>query len=236
MQLKRRRSISILTAVLLCSVMLLCLAAPATAINGSLTIKLEDPDMLAAIRSGATVSLSLYRIAGRIGSDWTFADPDVQAFSDLAKYIRAYESAIWGGSRDSATLTRISDRIDRIDPITGKSVEAVSTKQIPADGTVVFENLPEGIYFYRSTDRVYVDREILTLQSAVVPVPFIYDGNVLYGITASPKVVRERPYTSLSITKVWSDNNNQDGLRPTAEQGLPTIENLTRQNTSYFNY
>ena len=181
MKHKKSFSVRLLPGVMvlcLCAALLLGSAMPAHAASATITIHVDDTRLLQELNKGAKVSLSLYKIAGRSGSAWNYAE--APAFAGLSGRINAYELALQRGiTPDLSVLSGISA------VIASSGVIPVATRSFSADGRVTFDGLSEGLYFFAMA----VGPELLTIQSAIVPVPYTFKGAVLpSGIVTTAKV------------------------------------------------
>lgn len=173
-----RRSLSALAALCLCAVLLFGTAAPASAQNGSLTVKVDDSRLLKALSDGTRVIAALYKIAGRTGSDrdyeWSFVDEQglTTPFAAFATRLVAYEDAIRNDrSPDTSLLADVEELIR------SGVAKPVGMGNFSASGSVTFDNLPEGLYFFMMIS----GPSLLQMTSAVVPVPYVFRGSALYG-------------------------------------------------------
>ena len=102
---------------------------------------------------------------------------------------------------DSLKVT-VNDEEKDVDPSTGVSTIAV----IPSLSAVSGENTTTIITYYTVTEEDVVDANpIKNVAKATVP-----DGPT----EESEEEVPVNPDTSISVKKIWDDNNNQDGIRP----------------------
>lgn len=153
----------------LCTVFLLGMAETVFAEDGTVAMKVDDTRLLRELGNGVNVSVGLYRLAGRTGEAWNFAE--VPAFESFASRLTSYELALQSGSTpDLALLTTLSNQIR------DNGINAVATGRFPAAGSLTFENLPEGLYFLQMTQ----GPQLLQFQSAIIPVPFTFRGSVHY--------------------------------------------------------
>ena len=190
MKMKHRKSGRGVTAglmlVFLCAVLLLGTASPALALNGSVTVRVDNERLLKALHEGETVILNLYKLAGKDSSGWTYGD--TPSFAGISEDLCRYEEALQAGATpDLKTLDKISKLIKAND------IKPLKTQKFSSAGMLTFDNLPEGLYYYMLADRVTVDGYTLTMQGAIVPVPFIYKGDVLYGMETKAKADWMRP-------------------------------------------
>ena len=102
---------------------------------------------------------------------------------------------------DSLKVT-VNDEEKEVDPSTGVSTIAV----IPSLSAINGENITTIITYYTVTEEDVVDANpIKNVAKATVP-----DGPK----EESHEEVPVNPDTSVAVKKIWSDNNNQDGVRP----------------------
>ena len=175
------RALRGLAVLCLCAVLLLGTAGSAFAAGSLVTIKVDDTRLLQELKSGTEVSLSLFKIAGRTGSGWNFAEAPL--FAGLSDRITAYEAALQKGSRPSDTelLSDIADLILK----NSTSVKPVATKRFSASGSLSYDGLSEGLYFFAEAS----GPDQLRITNAIIPVPFTYAGKVLpSGIETTMKV------------------------------------------------
>ena len=180
------RAVKTLAVVCLCAVLLLGTAAPASAMDGSLTVKVDDTRLLQELAAGAKVTVALYKIAGRTGTDkdykWQFVDEAglTTPFAGLADRIEAYETAIRNDRTPDTSLLTVLEAL-----IQSGVARPVEMGAFSSTGRVFFDDLPEGLYFFMMTS----GPKLLKVKSAIVPVPFVFKGAVLYkGIETTAKV------------------------------------------------
>lgn len=173
-----RRVLAELAALCLCAVLLFGTAVPAFAAGAAVTVKVDDARLLQELAGGANISLSLYRIAGRSGGEWNYAE--APAFAGLAGQINAYELALQGGHTPGLSVLKAITGV-----IAGGGVTPVAARSFSPDGRVTFDGLPEGLYFFAKA----AGPDLLIIQSAIIPVPFTFKGAVLpSGIETTAKV------------------------------------------------
>ena len=173
-----RRALTGLTALCLCAVLLFGTAVPAFAAGATVTIKVDDARLLKELAGGTNVSLRLYKIAGRNASGWNYAE--APAFAGLSSAINAYEMALQNGTTPSLTVLSAITSV-----IASSGVTPVATRSFSSGGSVTFDGLSEGLYFFVKGS----GPELLTIQSAIVPVPYTFKGAILpSGIVTTAKV------------------------------------------------
>lgn len=203
---------------LLCAVILLSAASSALAINGSVTIKVDDKNLLKVLQNGTEVSVNLYKLADKDGDEFVYGK--TPSFAGISEDLKKYEQALQEGSTpDLSTLAKVEKLIK------ANSIKPVDTKKFSAGGTLMFGNLPEGLYFYQLAGSVKVEGSTLVMQSAIVPVPFIYKGNVLYGMETLAKVDWDKPPTPTPPTPP-TPTPNVPSYRATPTPEVVTIESL----------
>lgn len=102
-----------------------------------------------------------------------------------------------------------------------KSVEAQSEAMTNNDGYLKFSGLSDGIYLIRQIN-TKTDFERLgytyTTEPYIVAIPSLdSNGNKVRNIICQPKGILkelEKKATSLTVYKVWKDDNNKKGIRP----------------------
>lgn len=102
-----------------------------------------------------------------------------------------------------------------------KSVEAGSEAMTNNDGYLKFSGLSDGIYLIRQIN-TKTDFERLgytyTTEPYIVVIPSLdSNGNKVRNIICQPKGILkelEKKATSLTVYKVWKDDNNKKGIRP----------------------
>lgn len=102
-----------------------------------------------------------------------------------------------------------------------KSVEAQSEAMTNNDGYLKFSGLSDGIYLIRQIN-TKTDFERLgytyTTEPYIVVIPSLdSNGNKVRNIICQPKGILkelEKKATSLTVYKVWKDDNNKKGIRP----------------------
>jgi hypothetical protein len=138
----------------------------------------DDARLLKELAGGTNVSLRLYKIAGRNASGWNYAE--APAFAGLSSAINAYETALQNGTTPSLTVLSAITAV-----IAGGGVTPVATRSFSSGGSVTFDGLSEGLYFFVKAS----GPELLAIQSAIVPVPYTFKGAVLpSGIVTTAKV------------------------------------------------
>ena len=124
-----RRVLAELAALCLCAVLLFGTAVPAFAAGAAVTVKVDDARLLQELAGGTNVSLRLYKIAGRSGGEWNYAE--APAFAGLAGQINAYELALQGGHTPGLSVLAAITGV-----IAGGGVTPVAEKSFSADGRV----------------------------------------------------------------------------------------------------
>ncbi len=167
-----------LMVLCLCATLLLGSAMPAHAASATITIHVDDTRLLQELANGTNVSLRLYKIAGRNASGWNYAE--APAFAGLSSAINAYEMALQNGTTPDLTVLAGIYAV-----LAGGGVGPVATRSFSSDGSVTFDGLSEGLYYFVMAS----GPELLTIQSAIVPVPYTFKGAVLpSGIETTAKV------------------------------------------------
>ena len=175
-----RRAVTGLAALCLVAVLLFGTASPAMPeVTGHMILKVDNEQILAMLKNGEKITLSLYRLSGRSGDylnpKWNFVDPF--DFASLADRISAYEAKVRTDKypNDDDLLKEVEDLIKK------NNVKVVDSGDFSRDGTVEFDGnepdgLKEGLYFFMMT----AGPSRVSIKSAIVPVPFVYKTAMYY--------------------------------------------------------
>lgn len=206
------KKIKALTAMLIALMMAFCLTVHAsdasTVIDwertGSITITLHDTTEEHNVIPGAT--FVLYHVADAVSVDNNLAFEYTEAFEGCGADLNDLNAA--GLAEELLAYARAN------------GIEGV-VKTADENGTVVFEDLPLGLYLIAQEGEL---EGYYPINPFVVAIPMTNaEGTAwIYDIEASPKaetapiVTPEPVYRSITVRKVWDDEDDAQHFRPAA--------------------
>ncbi|MGI6229806.1 MAG: Cna B-type domain-containing protein [Tractidigestivibacter sp.] len=171
-----------------------------------------------------------YRVVEDDGPSWVVIDKDTEHdvtltttaggnvdVNDEVQTTNITANKAWSGDASGETHPTIYFQLYRYTGDDASQATAVSgsIKELPNGTTsVTWENMPA--YDDSGNEYTYVFKEVDADGNVTVPTGYTSD-QPENGTAAGGTITNTRKTTSVSITKTWSDGDDQDGLRPSAE-------------------
>lgn len=172
-----------------------------------------------------------YRVIEVDGPSWVVIDKDTEHdvtlttnaganldVNDEVKTTSITANKVWSGDASTDTHPTIYFQLYRYTGEDASQATAVadSIKELPNGTTsVTWENMP--VADDSGNTYTYVFKEVDADGNVSVPAGYTSD-QPTNGAAADGTITNTRKTTEVSITKTWSDSDDQDGIRPTAEE------------------
>ncbi|HAD19763.1 MAG TPA: hypothetical protein DCF42_05125 [Lachnospiraceae bacterium] len=160
------------------------------------------------------VSLAIYQVAAVDDSENGIAY--TADFSGIASAPeKLTERALINGNHQTENTKKLEQYVAE-----HSNIQPLQTAVTDKNGKITFENLPDGVYFFRQIGQDQASAKTgkkITAYSFFISLPVTAGGAVTRVITdAKPKcLVEDIPQkTDINVYKVWKDHNDKAGKRP----------------------
>ena len=202
------------TGILFAAVILLAAFPAAVRADGSVgRITLTECD-LNTKQPVPGISLAIYQVAA--SDDSADGIAYTAEFAGLSSEpFQLPETVLIDGNNQAESTRKLEQYIKE-----HREIQPMQTAATDENGTVSFENLPDGVYFFRQVGQSQALTDAgkkVTAYSFFVSLPTTAGGAAARTITdAKPKCLVESipQKTDLSVCKIWKDDSDKAGKRP----------------------